>query len=70
MSLTEHIPLPDPARGPVRIRKNPDRWGRTELYQSGFSNWILVDEVHDYALARRMADELNTRIAVARKLGA
>jgi hypothetical protein len=68
MSLTEHIPLPDPARGPVKARPRIDRETH-DLYQSGFADFIIVGEVHD-AVADAAVAELNTRMAVARKLGA
>jgi hypothetical protein len=67
MSLTEHIPLPDSARGPVQISRGPG--SRCVLFQYAYSNHTKIAEVTD-DVARIMRDELNARMAVARKLGA
>jgi hypothetical protein len=69
--LTEHIPLPDPARGNIKVGIRVRRYcSAIDLYQDAFSNHLVIYTLHENcALAHKLADELNQRMAVARALG-
>jgi hypothetical protein len=70
--LTEHIPLPDLARGELHVRRrgrirNVECW---EIYQNAFSNELTVATVHGGPhKVRAIVLELEVRMDVLRKLG-